>query len=342
MNKLICPNCGSEFELPDESHLACGMTLAKSGGNTTYEMPLAVAHNNNTKESNNMMNKRDSRMAQMTAAGITNGNFFSVMSDDGREMRFEFRDGVPTFAGYAIDETEDDDYIYDPKIGRRWIMAQTFRMLNDGCGWSAYINRKKPYVYQWDVVLQEYKQMAKMEASGDRESLNERLMFWSAEIVNAMMNDYCEKLYDMCIKLPHKNCKGIPYIHFHGRDIFVADIRKKVVNPARYYASKFYYAHTMQDKYRVLESFVKYARKYKLCDDVKKSPEFVEAFKGAGAFYTMQNMIMYHDCKFEGISRDDSMDYVKTKAKNCGNAGFYTLHGALKELVKVNNFHFAE
>lgn len=74
----------------------------------------------------------------------------------------------------------------------------------------------------------------------------------------------------------------------------------------------------------------------------KKSNDWVEAFKRNGVYYTLQNMIQYHNIKFEDdeyvISGMELLDWFTFEEE----IETYKLHGKLIELLDKNNFNLSE
>lgn len=74
----------------------------------------------------------------------------------------------------------------------------------------------------------------------------------------------------------------------------------------------------------------------------EKSKNWVEAFKRNGVYYTLQNMIQYHNIKFEDdeyvISGMELLDWFTFEEE----IETYKLHGKLIELLEKNNFNLSE
>lgn len=74
----------------------------------------------------------------------------------------------------------------------------------------------------------------------------------------------------------------------------------------------------------------------------KKSNDWIESFKRNGVYYTLQNMIEYHNIKFE----DDEYSFSGMELLNWFtfeyNIETYKLHGKLIELLDNNNFDLRE
>ena len=80
----------------------------------------------------------------------------------------------------------------------------------------------------------------------------------------------------------------------------------------------------------------------KLPWDTKKSADWIDAYKGNGSYYTAKNLIMFHDCKFNGTCpRNFSMDVLKSKLNEYQGEG-WRMFAFMNKLIEDNNFSFAK
>lgn len=73
---------------------------------------------------------------------------------------------------------------------------------------------------------------------------------------------------------------------------------------------------------------------------INQCPAWLSAFKGAGAFYTMQNMIRFHGCTIEGMDMEKSEERLNEWAKQYGERSGYVLFAKMIDFIKANNFDF--
>ena len=87
------------------------------------------------------------------------------------------------------------------------------------------------------------------------------------------------------------------------------------------------------------------AAKY-VCDSLhaheRKSEAWVDAYKGAGAYFTMKNMILFHNCRIhldsgEVLDRDASFEYLKKMVAAPEYSG-KQLFGEMMKLIRDNKF----
>ena len=76
--------------------------------------------------------------------------------------------------------------------------------------------------------------------------------------------------------------------------------------------------------------------------DGKKSPIWKDAFKGAGAYFTMKNLILFHNCQVhldngQVLDRDASFDYIRQLNGNLAVNG-QQMFAVMMKLITDNNF----
>lgn len=334
-----------------------------------------IEEKSNKKENKNMMNNRknskENRVAALKAAGMNTGKYFSISLPEGLQPGAKINiiideNGVPVFDGDGnniktnsaltpdekalLNQVCVDGYVKNSKLHRRWVMAQMFRMLNyesyDGkrFGYDAYLNDNYGYMYQFDMVLEEIRVLGKLQER-DVKEFNKRKRFFNSYVVLRLMNDYIIKLRKYIKKLPVKHCKKIPYKCICGKNIFVDDIYQKVYGPLNTAL------YRMQDDvkcnesytylYLVLRKFVKLAKQYKLPFETPKCKEWKNAYKGAGSYYTLTNMVKFHNCKANGMYGLDGVYFIEMLTDRYGETReYYKLFAFLKKTIEDNHFDF--
>ena len=97
-------------------------------------------------------------------------------------------------------------------------------------------------------------------------------------------------------------------------------------------------AKTMSEIYRAFPPF-------KHC---KKSKAWMDAFKGAGAFYTLDNLLRWHNCTVRDeatgkvYSDDYALKYLRDTTKKMKHNEYYKLYAIMKRVVEENNFNFSK
>jgi hypothetical protein len=172
----------------------------------------------------------------------------------------------------------------------------------------------------------------------DLESFAERSHFFTKDVVVKVCEDYVKKLEAHIDELTIKKCKGVPYVRVKGENIFVADLQKKIYQPLQYKINRIKFVDNYTDMYLELQRFMR--DMVRLPWDTQKSKDWIDAYKGEGAYYTCKNLIMFHDCKFNGTyPRDFSMDILKSKLDDYQGEG-WRMFAFMKKLIADNNFDF--
>ena len=284
--------------------------------------------------------KAQERLDTLKAAGIDTSNLFAM----GDEMVVRVVDGVPT-------QVLDDDPIYamikkgghvpDRRLFRRWVMAQMFRMLRQMDEYKMTFTdlvRHHGYEYMWKMVVEELRVQARLFKTGDTENLNERKRFFNAEVVLVMMDEYAKEFDKYVSSLKVKHCKGQPYKTIHGTHVFVDDIPVKLTyktNSLRDRLKNEMYNIEPDELHLLVSKFNKARTTMKWNTEIPKT--FIDAYKGAGAFYTMKNLILFHGCQFRErgrfVGKERSMKLLEEYSITLNG---WELLGVMKELIKEN------
>ena len=237
-----------------------------------------------------MSTNRNERVETLQAAGIDTAEFFSLNVDSVNDQT--------TDISTSTEEIYANGYVRNTQLHRRWVMAQMFRMMNynhTSSGTKGYIsclNRSFPYKYQFTMMLEEIRVLSKLEVS-DRESFEERSSFFTKDVVVATCKDYIQNLKTYIESRKTKRCQGRPYKTVKGKHYFVDEINNKVRGPIKNALIKVERAENYAQLYNALKKFN--SKMIKLPDNTPKCTEWKRAYQGAGSFYTMKNMIMFHD-----------------------------------------------
>ena len=300
-----------------------------------------------------MMNKKE-RMSALNNAGVDISKYFNlslpnglkpgstislVINEDGQPMIVNADDPIR-------EQIIEDGYVRNTRLHRRFVMAQMFKMLNYKNNWNGesgfhgYLNNCYGYDYTLTMMLEEVKVLSKLEVR-DRESFAERSHFFTKEVVYAVMKDYVDKLEAHVDALPVKKCKGIPYKRIKGQNIFVEDLSKKLYQPLIWKVNSVRHAKNYGEVYKLLKEFMD--NMIKLDWRTAKSKAWIDAFKGEGAYYTMKNLIMYHDCRYADdytfYNTNASMTVLKSKLDEYQGQG-WRMFAMMKKLIEDNQFDF--
>ena len=356
--KVVCPVCGAEFAIPAHETLSIGVTIGKDSGlGTVYPKVVGQAtpqaHNHAT--STSKTNKMNQKIEALKKAGVNVANLFSMTNAEGQEAI------VSLGSDGKIVNVEDDPIIAaiikrgtipNRRLFRRWVMAQVFHMLTE----TDYYGRKrgflnalqrKGYRYSWDMLVEELRVQTKLEAL-DQENFIQRNRWFNKRVAYEMALDYInqvEKRIAVLSAKPHK-CKGVPYITLTGNHIFIADLNREVWRPLRNTANDIRRADSAVALYQAVSAFAKLVKRIYSPWTLIMAREFKNAYKGAGGYFTMRNLIMFHGCniKTRDLSASDtaqSLAILDKWAEEYAEDG-WKMFGAMKELIAANNINIEQ
>ena len=295
-----------------------------------------------------MMNKNE-RMEKLNEMGINTGKYFTVALDNGTKVHLiiDENGNAKQVDDVICNQIIEDGYVRNTKLHRRFVMAQMFQALNyvswdkrEG-GYNAWLKRFG-IKYQFEMMLEEIRVLGKLEVR-DAETFLERSNFFTKEVVAKTMFDYIEKLKAHINSNKTYNCKGIPYKKVAGKDIFVEDLDKKIYAPMRMDISRVQLARNYNEIYKALKTFM--GKMITIPHATTKCKDWVDAYKGEGAFYTLKNLVMFHGC---GIMVGYNMVYG-TEAVKVLNERLYEYKGEgwrmfalMKKVIADNNFDFGK
>lgn len=297
-----------------------------------------------------MMNKNE-RMNKLNAMGINTGKYFTVNLPDGLAKNSTItlainEDGEYTVVNDVIaNQIIEDGYVRNTKLHRRFVMAQMFQALNyrsyyrNESGYNAWL-KNHGLKYSFDMMLEEIRVLGKLEVR-DEESFIERSHFFTKEVIVATMNDYIDKLQSHIDAQRTYKCKGVPYKKVKGKNIFVADLEKKIYAPMRNDVFKVRAARNYNDIYKAMKHFQE--NMINLPWETPQSKAWMDAYKGEGAFYTLKNLVMFHNC---GIEVNGHMVYgaaavsVLNKRLDEYQGEGWRMFALMKKVIADNNFDF--
>ena len=297
-----------------------------------------------------MMNKNE-RMEKLNEMGINTGKYFTVDLENGTKVHLIIdENGNPKKVDDIIaNQIIEDGYVRNTKLHRRFVMAQMFHALNyvswnrDERGYNAWLKRFD-IKYQFEMMLEEVRVLGKLQVR-DAETFLERSNFFTKEVIAKTMSDYIEKLKAHINSNKTYKCKGIPYKKVAGKDIFVEDLDKKIYAPMRMDIRKVQTARDYNEIYKVLKTFM--GKMVTVPYATTKCKEWIDAYKGEGAYYTLKNLVMFHNC---GIDINEKFKYRMVygiEAVNVLNERLYEYKGEgwrmfalMKKVIADNNFDF--
>lgn len=305
--KVVCPVCGTEMAIPNNTEIVTGVALGKDSNlGTVYLTPATCKNettNKNTNKTSEKMKKKTAqeRLDALKAKGVDVSNFFAVTNADGEGQIMKMDGGNlipvdendPVFLGIR-----EGGYVSNYKLFRRWVLSQMFHMLNFnsfyryGKGGFTEALKAKGYEYQWKMLINELHAQAEMERNGDVDNLEMRRHWFNKQVVVEMFDDYMEKLKLYIDALKVKRCKGVPYKTVKGRNIFLDDMYSKVYAPLYLLQSKIAQSTTVGQLEKAVREIN--AKRVPLKWSTPQCPKWMDAYKGSGAYFSLRNLIMFH------------------------------------------------
>lgn len=169
--------------------------------------------------------------------------------------------------------------------------------------------------------------------------MNDRIRWFNWQIVLYALQDYLRQLKSHVRNLEVKRCKGVPYKNICGDNVFVSDIERKVYAPVMDLLSKAETKSTAFELWTILCDFEKIRKTRRW--NPSQCREWLDAYKGSGAFFTMQNMIRFHKCTAiddngRRLDKNESYAFLQAKAKEYEVEG-WRMVGLLRKFLEDNN-----
>lgn len=341
--KILCPKCGAEFAIAEKEITAVATIIGKDSGlGTVY--PVIVGQEVPIKPSKTAQERIDA----LRDANVDVSNLFAMQAANGKEYIASKKNGK-----LAI--LDDDDPIFDHIIAqgtvrnrdlfRRWVMAKMFYMMSytpyrhkEPAG-VTYMIHLLGYEYQWKMLMNELHAQMKME-SRDPKNFADRNRWFNASVVSAMADDYIVQLKKRVDGLKERKCKGVPYKRINSRNIFVSDLRTKLYGPLSMAAMHIKKAKNATQLFNATKKFND--MRIKMAHGTPQSRAWIDAYKGSGAYFTMQNLIRFHYCiavddDGKRLDKYQSLAFISAKAEMYENGEGWRLLAALKKMLDDNN-----
>lgn len=305
-----------------------------------------------------MANSKENRIATINDV-FGNGKFISLSLPNGLNpgatISICLDSGELKVVNSHADEIETPDeietqikeqgHIKNAHLYRRWVMAQMFRMLNwdprwtSESGYDGYLHTNHNYKYQFEVIENELNAMAHMEKENDPE-LATRSFFWTKEVIAKTLIDHAKRVkrharsnmrWDGCYQYCKMNKDYVRWSDVEDRARILVVFADSIRN-----------AETYAEQLRLFRN----AREYVcvLNPTTALCPEWKDAYKGAGAYYTLQNLIRYHGVGIKdeagnlkyGASAEAILESKRLEYEGNGYRLFYMM----KDVVEYNHFDF--
>ena len=267
-----------------------------------------------------------------------NGGEYIASNKDGRLAILDDNDPI-------FDQIIAQGTIPNRRLFRRFVMAQMFHMFSytdfrskKPVGVTEMIHRLG-YEYQWKMLMDELYAQMKMEGR-DPENFTDRNRWFNAGVVVSMAEDYIAQLKKYVDALKVRKCKTVPYKRIRNRNIFMSELQDKLYKPFNTATTRIKNAKNAAQLFVAAEKFND--MRIKMSHNTPQSKAWVDAYKGSGAFFTIQNLIRFHSC----VAIDDagtrldkyqSLVFLSAKAESYKNGEGWRLLAVLKKMLSDNN-----
>ncbi len=341
VTKVICQNCGAEIIIPNHEHAVAGIAIGKDSGLGTLVLP--------TVENNAKNCCCNNPVEQLTAIAGGNAEVLSMITD-------------------LVKKIEDGGYLDVDGIVRRWIPSQCLAMVYSKLGFHKAL-QYHGYEYSWKVLLEDLKKQVKLYTDGDVKSYEERNRWYNGRIAALMATDYIDSLMRYAQKLSKHKHQNRTYIKIHcrwmndGKGIHCDEMAKFEYKLASA-RNKIELAKTPATVYKAVKNFNELRKGISFHPSMKDmSSAFINAYKVAGCYYTMKDLIMFEGCKMKVmpngstydngysykssrkfVEKEESLKALEAKANEVVSDGVemdgYSMLGLLKDFLEYNNFNF--
>ena len=285
-----------------------------------------------------MMNKNN-RIETLKNNGCDITKYFTLVANETIPAGTKFNVEVSMENDPIANQIVEDGYVRNSKLHRRFVAAHYLRLLNHPDGWHRAMNMHYSYMYTLDMMTQEVYVLSKLEKK-DRATFNERKNFFTFSVIDSVLDHYVSNVKKYINGLVVCNCKGRPYVTISGiGHVFCDEVERKVITPIEVLVDVCKNSYTYASLYASLVALKRV--RVKLPYETKKSTVWVDAFQRAGAYYTMKNLIMYHDVKLFYNGRFyDMYNGMALLADLTKKQEGYQLNAMLKATIKMNDFDF--
>lgn len=334
--KVICQNCGAEIEIPAKEFVAAGVVIGENSGLGAIIIPT----------------KDGARCCLNESTGATHK-----------------QPSLSQALEILIKKIEDSGFIDVNGIVRRWIPSQCLNMIYSQKGFHESL-KLRGYSYSWEVMMNELEKQAKLYTDKDIESYADRNRWYNSETICKMAWHYITLLEMATKNMKVHLHKGRQYIKLrcdlnNGLGVHIDELPALFIKLNQAVA-KIKGTKNPKTLYEAAKAF--YEMIHKICWEPKDvSPVFINAYKAAGAYYTMKDLIMFEGCKIKVdsdgstvikkyryrtqapskfVEQEESLAELEKKATDVVNSGVanngYIMLGFLKEFLEYNNFDYSK
>ena len=359
---LRCPNCGQAIAIPQHEHHTSGMCLGKDSGlGNVYLTPeeggtpmgggTRELGNSGTRELTKLQ-KAQMRLKQMRGIGLNTKNYSIKGSrlvetlPDGTEREVKFEDDCDEALKAVCDLITENGYVKHNKLFRRHILSQVFRairMTSHGYGWCKDIPtyvRRMGYSYMLKMLIEEFRVQGELKS--DTACYEPRRRWWNGILLSDIIEALYMDLQAKAVTFKIRKCKGRKYVRLHGLDVFTDEVNEKVLRPLADLSKRAKRTSSPKELCNIAKEFKKFVKQFGSGSVFKIPNAYIDAWKGSGAYYTLQNLVLWHGVVIKTednctLKDKEAMDYIDGLAAGYSAAGMgWKLWGFMKEAMEQN------
>ena len=309
------------------------------------------------------MNKTtEARMNALNANGVDTSKIFNIFVDTkipngSSTVQVKFgkdKPSIPMTLVSPVCNVDDDDiadriisdgYINNTALHRRWVMAQYMRMLESPNGWYDSLRKNYSYDYVFKMMLDELKVLSNLEAASeqgkDNGTFEERSKFFSKNNIWHIIYEHKE----LIVKDAQRQLKDFFYtpwgrLHF-GRQYLTTSQVTRCLDKIDYLNGEVNCATSYHKLYELIREYINCSYYITSCNNEEKPATWCEVFQKEGAYYTLKNMLMFHNVNLhtnEGVfGMEDGLEFIKNKLDTYKA---YQYHAVLKKTIEKENFNW--
>lgn len=207
-------------------------------------------------------------------------------------------------------QIKKDGFISNNSLFRRWVMAQMFRMIRyettleefmDGKnGFNTYLKVNYNYDYQFSVIHKELETLNKFLNRGSLSSqeFNLRRLFFTQQVIYDTCCHYAKHLKRQLKKVVCEDYPDDAFYYYQGEYVRAYQFRERILNAVKISLTRmenFSKKDSFHEFYNEFYLFtINFVNRYKLDNKTPKCDSWITAYKSAGAFYTLANLILSH------------------------------------------------
>lgn len=249
------------------------------------------------------------RMNALKAAGFDTDKYYMIQIP--KSALTEDKPIVINVMDEIEKEIKDTGYTSCTRMYRRWICAQMLRILkeiNYGSKdtFNHYVAEKYDTKYMLRMVEHEVHVLAKLQKE-DEEAFREREVFFSNWEVHRIYEYYLTDIVTKWNSEKVHKCKGVPYKKLGKKNIFENDANNMMGNLKDIITNMYTGDYSYLEKF--CHTFNSIILPYGVEAENKK--EWIECFKGAGSYYTLKNLVLFHNMPLETYGYEEGGETLR-------------------------------